>query len=388
VLIVEEHAHWAQGHYPNRFVELADAYTTLGYRVEILTARGAGDASPAHPVHRFTRSESVIARAANWLQRPHGGRRNTVVQRWGHALGMTATAIAIRHRARTMDPAPDAVVVLGLNTDPTLVAALAGPGNLLLYQFGAPSAAHRWKHSTTRHLTNALARRNVTRHRAAGTRVRLSCAHPAWRDEWSSQAPFLDPITLPIAGTRPFTPEPDARHQLDDGSGRRTALLFGTGANTDRTTALEAFAEINGWRLVLAGTVAGRVDASALPPTISIAADTTVDESTRNRLFSAADLVVLSFTPDYWNDSGVLMDAISAGVPVVCSERSSAATLVRDYRLGTTFPAGDVDALRRAVREALESCDADGLARARADLSNLAVARRQLDALGVTYERG
>ncbi len=161
-------------------------------------------------------------------------------------------------------------------------------------------------------------------------------------------------------------------------------MLFGTGANTDRETALRAFEDCDGWRLVIAGTVADGLDPSVLAPTITVYAAGEVDEPTRNLLFSAADLVVLSFHSGYWNDSGVLMDAISAGLPVVCSEQSSAAAIVGEYRLGATFLPGDVLAMRRAVEVALDEFDPDGLARSREDLSNRAVARRQLEALGVT----
>src|SRR5262244_1825433 len=76
VLLVEEHAHWPVGHFPNRYVELADAYAALGCHVDILTSRGTsnGTRAPDHAVHRFGRATSAVAHAAGWLRAPRWGR--------------------------------------------------------------------------------------------------------------------------------------------------------------------------------------------------------------------------------------------------------------------------------------------------------------------------
>ena len=70
----------------------------------------------------------------------------------------------------------------------------------------------------------------------------------------------------------------------------------------------------------------------------------------RDVVYSAADLVVLSFQPTFRRDSGVLVDAISFGVPVVCSDGSLAADVVREYNLGVVFDPGNPDSLERAVK--------------------------------------
>jgi glycosyltransferase involved in cell wall biosynthesis len=106
-----------------------------------------------------------------------------------------------------------------------------------------------------------------------------------------------------------------------------------------------------------------------------------LDDTMRGLVFSAADLVVLSFRPGFRRNSGVLMDAVSWGVPVVCSDGSSIAEIVQGYRLGGTFTAGDAHSLARAVRNAPGCIEPADLARSRAELSNRAVAARFLEAL-------
>jgi hypothetical protein len=48
ILIVEELAHWDNGHFPVRCAQMAEAHVELGYRVELLTSEGwSGDAEHA-----------------------------------------------------------------------------------------------------------------------------------------------------------------------------------------------------------------------------------------------------------------------------------------------------------------------------------------------------
>jgi glycosyltransferase involved in cell wall biosynthesis len=98
-------------------------------------------------------------------------------------------------------------------------------------------------------------------------------------------------------------------------------------------------------------------------------------------VYSAADLVVVSFRPTIQRNSAVVMDALSWGVPVVCSDGSPAADVVCEYRLGTIFESGNPDSLERAINAAPTRIEAADLARARTALSNRAVAARLLDAL-------
>ena len=76
VLIVEEHAHWLEGHFPVRFAQLADAYADLGFEVDVLTTWGWSRQHEAPEarfrVHRFEGLARQLRRVAGRV-RPSGG---------------------------------------------------------------------------------------------------------------------------------------------------------------------------------------------------------------------------------------------------------------------------------------------------------------------------
>jgi glycosyltransferase involved in cell wall biosynthesis len=129
---------------------------------------------------------------------------------------------------------------------------------------------------------------------------------------------------------------------------------------------MPASSGLSGWRLITGGQVGGEP----------------ADEETRALLYSAADVVVLSFVRDLDRDSGGLMDAVGWGVPVVCSDHSVPADIVRTDRLGTIFSPGDPASLRAAIDAVPRELDPRDLERARHELSNTAIAIRLLGALG------
>ncbi len=141
----------------------------------------------------------------------------------------------------------------------------------------------------------------------------------------------------------------------------------------------QAFAGLADWTLVVGGLIAGEVD----PSTRVLTFPGVCSDHTRDLLFAAVDVVVLAFTPDYRNNSGTLMDAISIGVPVVCPDDATVAETVVKFRLGGTFHNGDPLDLARAVGEQPRAIAPEDLGAARRELSNTAVARRQLVVLGL-----
>src|SRR3954469_18319035 len=66
VLVVEELAHWSNGHFPVRCAQLAAGLADLGYRVELLTSEGwARDDQHPQPPFTIRRFRS----GARWLRR-------------------------------------------------------------------------------------------------------------------------------------------------------------------------------------------------------------------------------------------------------------------------------------------------------------------------------
>ena len=217
------------------------------------------------------------------------------------------------------------------------------------------------------------------RRRVAHGRVRVAAPVEEWRADWAGIAPYLDPIVMPIAGARGLAPAPDARARLRLPRQTRLALVFGAQIDKSMGTVTEAFDSLDDWILVVGGTAADEITAN--PHRVRFPG--IVSDEVRDLLFLAADLVVLAFPPNYQSNSGTLMDAISAGVPVVCPDDAAAADIVREHSLGTTYTSGDSRALIEAVRRAPAGLDPEALAGARREHSGHAVARGQLLALGI-----
>ncbi len=115
-----------------------------------------------------------------------------------------------------------------------------------------------------------------------------------------------------------------------------------------------AFAGLPDWRLLIVGRIADAYAAASPQPSPrrepAVIGDH-VDGATLDLAFAAADLVVLSFRPHHSRDSGVLMDAIAWGVPVVCSARSAVVDVVTAYGLGVLRTGGERE--QRRQRSAL-----------------------------------
>jgi phosphatidylinositol alpha-mannosyltransferase len=82
-----------------------------------------------------------------------------------------------------------------------------------------------------------------------------------------------------------------------------------------------------------------------------------------DRAFSAATIAIFPYRAEL-DQSGVLLQALGAGVPVVAYDVGGLAEPVERYGAGRVVPAGDVDALTEAVSALL--ADPEELARARA----------------------
>jgi glycosyltransferase involved in cell wall biosynthesis len=350
VVIVEDRAHLPFGHYPGLCADLADAFADVGCTVELLTERGwAGESDGRPPDHRF-----AVRRY---------GRRAERLARLGERWRVPAMIGSARVRRRHLGDPSTLTIVIALGVDPVLASALCGPGDWLFCAFGPRRASQdSWYRRAV-----ALAARFAARRRARhGGAARVAVPSSRWTAGWEDAAPFLRPVAIPIAGCRRRERIPDARSRLGVGPGERVALLFGAShPGKDVDVVFGAFTGLAGWRLVTGGQVGGEP----------------ADEETRALLYSAADVVVLSFVRDLDRDSGGLMDAIGWGVPVVCSDHSMPADLVRTYRLGTIFTPGDQASLRAALDDVPRQLDPGDLERARHELSNTSIALRLLGAL-------
>jgi glycosyltransferase involved in cell wall biosynthesis len=391
VLVVEDLAHVAHGHFPVRFAELAEAFVANECAVEILTSAGwIGAHGPVArlPMHRFGGPSRALERVSRWLWEPFSTRPSRSRRRRAATVVRTIAVAAAtrRRRAQLARSGPVDVVWVCDGLDSQLFAAIVGPGRWLVDVFRAPttgtSRLARWYSS----IAGATARRAEVRRRRHGGHLVVAAPNPQLRAEWRAFLPGIDVVEATFVGCRECEPMPGARARIAaSGDQILVALLFGSAsAEHDVDVVLRAFHDLLDWQLAVCGEVAEQFDDGDLgrwrgPPPIVY--DGYVNAETRDLVYAAADLVVLSFVPGVMASSGRLMDAIAWGVPVVCSTQSAVADIVAEYRLGVLFEPGDAAALVRAVRAAPASLAPADLARARERFSNVAIAARQLAAL-------
>ncbi|HEU5301760.1 MAG TPA: glycosyltransferase [Acidimicrobiia bacterium] len=387
VLLVEEWAHRAEGHFPILFADLATGFSEMGCTVDVLVQRGwVHDDDWGRPVpfaiHRYRRLGRMSSRLGGLVGNASA---DTRVGRLSRALGSMlrgrVAAREVRALERRLGRHLESVIVTSLQLDPLAVAAFGGRRSWLVFEYFSPLV----RVPIFSGVLARLARRGEAKRRRSGDRVRVVTAGESTTREWADRVPFLEPATalLAPAGSRNGTA--GARERLHLDADDRVALLFGAGHEfKDPSVVWRAFSELDTWRLAVGGSVA-----SILPPTPSAAQfarapvvnDGHVSARDRDAYFAAADLVVLSFRPDTAVDSGTLMDAITWGVPVVCSARSVAADVVTEHRLGVLFEPGDEVSLRAAVRAAPSRIAPSDLERARQTLSRSATAARLLGLL-------
>jgi glycosyltransferase involved in cell wall biosynthesis len=371
VLIVEDLAHRPHGHSPNRFAELAQGFVENGCRVDVLTPHGwlrEGEQPVPFVVSRFEPLPRLLYVIGDTLRDKWRMRRASL------ALRTYAQVRAVRNSRRDAgDPVPCVVVIS--EHDPWILSAYGGANRWLLYQFLEPD----WRAFAP---FVARGERAERRRRAEGGRARLAVPSEEHRGRWRHAAPFLEPITLAVAGCQPCEPVPHARRRVGVAASDKVALVFGSAyTEKDIDVVANAFSELDDWQVVVAGAVAGLYRQRRTATRDAIVIRGYVEDAMRAALYSAADLVVVSHKPSFRRDSGGLMDAVSWGVPVVCSDGTKAAALVRKYRLGLVFVSGDPDSLQQAVRGVPAAIDPADLDRARFELSNRVVARRMLEAL-------
>ena len=172
-------------------------------------------------------------------------------------------------------------------------------------------------------------------------------------------AELVDPARLRVIPHPVFPSHPERR---DDG---RTLLSLGIIREYKGIgDAIEATKRIDGARLLVAGDPLDSVDGYR-----AAAGDRAewrlgyLSEGEIDAALGETTVALFPYRPEI-DQSGALLRALGAGVPVVAYDVGGLAEPVRRFEAGRVVPAGDVDALAEAARELLD--DADALAHARA----------------------
>jgi len=192
-------------------------------------------------------------------------------------------------------------------------------------------------------------------------------------------AELADPDKLRVI-PHPVFPSDPARH--DDG---RTLLCLGIiRAYKGIGDAVEATKRVAGARLLVAGDPLESIDGYRAAAgdraewRLGYLSDDEID-----RALGETTVALFPYRPEI-DQSGALLRALGAGVPVVAYDVGGLAEPVKRFGAGRVVPAGDVDALAEAVRELLDNSDALAEARAgaesaRRELTWAASARAHLD---------
>lgn len=125
----------------------------------------------------------------------------------------------------------------------------------------------------------------------------------------------------------------------------------------DPATVIEAFAKTSsGWRLLIAGHPLDQALLGQLAgcPRIRLEAeDRDLPQDEMRRLYAAADVAVISRRAAADKESGILMDAVRHGVPVIVSDSDPGlTTILRDRPWARIFRAGDSAGLAAVLDEA------------------------------------
>src|SRR6187200_2280328 len=170
---------------------------------------------------------------------------------------------------------------------------------------------------------------------------------------------LVDPARLRVIPHPVFASRPERR---DDG---RTLLSLGIIREYKGLgDAIEATRRIDGARLLVAGDPLEDIDCYR-----AAAGDRAewrlgyLSEGEIDAALGEATVALFPYRPEI-DQSGALLRALGAGIPVVTYDVGGLAEPVRRFEAGRVVAAGDVEALAESARELLD--DADALARARA----------------------
>ena len=397
ILIVEDQAHLLAGHFPVMFAELAQALNDVGWEVSVLTSEGWALENREQPTRMDLHQLGSISRATRgWILTPRPLVRRLPF-RW-RILAADAVVILAARRLRRRLQCAGVIITSLYRPDYVVLTALAGRGRWLLYRFQPPPRSHSQDAGAVSEGAGrpprevgalvAFVGRVEEWRRKRGALVRIAVNAEDIETAWAAAAPWLNPIKVPFTACRELRPIPDARERLGLDPNDKIALLFGAPHRLkDQHVVFAAFEKIPEWRLVIAGGGAAEAflawsaasERSGTPP---ILLSGFASEETRDLLYAAADLIVLSFTPGASLDSGTLIDAVTWGRPCVCSSQSYAGEEAARLRLGPIFEAGDADSLMEAVRCAPSILEAGVIARAQSEYSARRMAELHLAALG------
>ena len=391
ILVVEEHAHRSEGHLPMLFADVAANLAAVGCEVTVLTKRGwlhdRPDRSVPFELVLPGRVSRAVDRVAEFLARVPP---RVIGRRLRQHLGDLAFLLSVRRWADRLDAD---VVHVSVRSQSYLLLALARRRKWLVYQFTSPRSVGLSR--AKRLVDRAIVSAGRARASRSGGLV-LVCNNEANRQQWERAGYGVGTAYLNFASSREHAPIPDARERLGLDPDWRIALLFGAvhkGKSPEVVfelfSELERTGELPDWHLLVVGKVASMLEvwrpgAFAGSGRVHVLGGYQTEEICE-LVHAAADVQLLSFTPGWDLDSGVLTDAIGWGLPVICTTGNQTAADVERLALGVLFDPGNTQSLRNALLTVPAELDPAVLAAARSERSGEAHGQAHLallDSLG------
>jgi hypothetical protein len=369
ILLVEDNADLAHGHYAPLMRLVAIGFRGLGCQVTCLTGLGlhADDRCrlPAScDLRRYRPTSRVLLRL---VRRGLAGPPGPLGDRVRHLCVRLRALLLVREIRRDTDllggPAEIGVVVLSSALHPVYAAALAPLDAHWVLMRHAPTghrARANWRRWSAAASADRIAAARERRRAAAGGRVVVAGAYRGLLESWSARAPWLTTGLVPLPVDSRVSPVPKARARRALGLPARgqVVLFFGSihaGKSPETVWSAWCLGDRPDSILVAAGHGVRRsLDAwlERHPDgdgTRVAVLDGDVDEDTKELLFGAADLGLCSFVAQPNGASATLTDYGARAIPVCCSSGGDPAEQVRTYGLGKVFEAGSPRSLAAAV---------------------------------------
>lgn len=343
VLVVEDNAHQAFGHFPNRFSELADGFHECDIYVEVLTAFGWAfqrDFVKPWIVRKYTLFARLLVSFSAWLL----SRKRFILRPLQKivAFALQVMAVCQARKVAAKLPQPCLLVMLNHQQIPQVVEIFSGNCSWIVHSF--------------RVFRNYPILNFLASFKKNTPKITIAVPVEKWCEEVPRCYASTKVMALPLAGVRSI--EAGYRQVKEPGyesfgQMRKKALLFGCGhSEQDPETVLEAFKKITDWQLIIAGRSADRFVECGLrdfrvPPRLIPGF---LSEAERCAAFLDCDCVILSFVSPYHRNSGTLMDALVYRKPIVVSSGSFAASIAENHRIGTSFQAGNAADLTDVIK--------------------------------------
>ena len=346
IVVFEERAHLDKGHFSNAFADMADGFVAAGCDVEAMGPLPWARAEERTPPWEFTSYvpfHGLCYRVIIWARdlRLFGetGIRARKVGR-AYLVGRSITA-----RCRHLSRQPLGVVIFASEALSPRVLERTGARRRQIVHDASESDLLRLRSVPVRHAPDGTGAGTVWSHASRG-----------WTQSAAAQslgrggAAQLDICCIrEVASDRE-----EARRKLGIDQEIKVALVFGAGHQGQQPeVVLDALRQDDEWLLLIGGSITSVLDGQNLDewsqrPVIRSGYQ---KGAARDQLYAAADVVILSTTPTFERDSGVLTDAISHRRPVIATRGSSPAERVEDLQIGALFDAEDPASLTAALRE-------------------------------------